>query len=575
MIASVTRPFCGDCTRARLSAEGPLYTCLFAVAGTDLKGPLRSGARTTRVAALIRASGARARPLLGLRSEADERPAQGGDVRPRGGCRGAPTSPSDRLIHRSSTAVGQVVERGRAAPAPQFVDNRVGRRRRARNVVLARRGPRKTGAAAIASKSSTRSAAITSRRTGHRTRDHIKGRRSGRQLGRFVPAEGRPQGWRLGARRDVIGIPVSVLPPGVEAAGPATAARPVGRGVVRRGCPTILPMSTDASTRARPIPPAEQPERVAALVAAVRARTDSSRASGSCSGRGSAASPTTSRTRSRSRSRTCPAGRRRRRPGHVGRLLLGRSTATPVVVLQGRFHLYEGNDPGLVVQPVLLFKALGARSRGPDQRRRRREPGLRPGHADGHQRPPQPHRPDPAPRAQRGRARAAVPRPDRRLDAGPAGAPPRGRGGPRASSSRRASTSACSARPTRPRPRSGCSAASGPTRSGCRRCSRRSRRAGRARGLRGLARHERRRRLHRPAAQPRGGARGRRAAGPAPRARHPPLRRGPAAASAAAGRGRRPPPLSPSSAAFFAARSSSQPSRNTPRKMPKNSTMGG
>jgi purine-nucleoside phosphorylase len=33
----------------------------------------------------------------------------------------------------------------------------------------------------------------------------------------------------------------------------------------------------------------------------------------------------------------------------------------PVILLQGRFHLYEGNDPGLVVQPVLLFHALGAR----------------------------------------------------------------------------------------------------------------------------------------------------------------------------------------------------------------------
>jgi purine-nucleoside phosphorylase len=33
----------------------------------------------------------------------------------------------------------------------------------------------------------------------------------------------------------------------------------------------------------------------------------------------------------------------------------------PVVMLQGRFHLYEGNDPGLVVQPVLLFQRLGRR----------------------------------------------------------------------------------------------------------------------------------------------------------------------------------------------------------------------
>jgi cyclic pyranopterin phosphate synthase len=44
VIASVTQPFCGDCTRARLSAEGKLYTCLFAVRGTDLRALLRGGA---------------------------------------------------------------------------------------------------------------------------------------------------------------------------------------------------------------------------------------------------------------------------------------------------------------------------------------------------------------------------------------------------------------------------------------------------------------------------------------------------------------------------------------------------
>ena len=44
VIASVTQPFCGDCTRLRLSPEGSAYTCLFASKGTDLRGPLRSGA---------------------------------------------------------------------------------------------------------------------------------------------------------------------------------------------------------------------------------------------------------------------------------------------------------------------------------------------------------------------------------------------------------------------------------------------------------------------------------------------------------------------------------------------------
>lgn len=44
VIASISQPFCGDCSRARLSAEGRLYTCLFSAIGHDLKTPLREGA---------------------------------------------------------------------------------------------------------------------------------------------------------------------------------------------------------------------------------------------------------------------------------------------------------------------------------------------------------------------------------------------------------------------------------------------------------------------------------------------------------------------------------------------------
>jgi cyclic pyranopterin phosphate synthase len=53
VIASVTRPFCGGCTRARLSAEGSLYTCLFAGEGVDLKTPLRDGATDDELAGII------------------------------------------------------------------------------------------------------------------------------------------------------------------------------------------------------------------------------------------------------------------------------------------------------------------------------------------------------------------------------------------------------------------------------------------------------------------------------------------------------------------------------------------
>jgi cyclic pyranopterin phosphate synthase len=53
-ISSVSQPFCGDCTRARLSSEGVLYTCLFATHGTDLRGPLRDGASDEELLARIR-----------------------------------------------------------------------------------------------------------------------------------------------------------------------------------------------------------------------------------------------------------------------------------------------------------------------------------------------------------------------------------------------------------------------------------------------------------------------------------------------------------------------------------------
>ena len=56
VIASVTQPFCRACTRARLSAEGELYTCLFAASGTDLKTPLRAGATDEELAARIHAA---------------------------------------------------------------------------------------------------------------------------------------------------------------------------------------------------------------------------------------------------------------------------------------------------------------------------------------------------------------------------------------------------------------------------------------------------------------------------------------------------------------------------------------
>ena len=53
VIASVTQAFCQECTRARLSTDGKLYTCLFASSGEDLRGPLRTGATDPALTSLI------------------------------------------------------------------------------------------------------------------------------------------------------------------------------------------------------------------------------------------------------------------------------------------------------------------------------------------------------------------------------------------------------------------------------------------------------------------------------------------------------------------------------------------
>ncbi len=71
VIASVTQPFCGDCTRARLSAEGKLFTCLFAVRGHDLRALIRGGASDEELEAALRTVwGGRADRYSDLRSAA-------------------------------------------------------------------------------------------------------------------------------------------------------------------------------------------------------------------------------------------------------------------------------------------------------------------------------------------------------------------------------------------------------------------------------------------------------------------------------------------------------------------------
>ena len=112
--------------------------------------------------------------------------------------------------------------------------------------------------------------------------------------------------------------------------------------------------------RAAPIAPADQPARIDALEAAVRARTDLVPRVGIVLGSGLGGLADDVEEPVAIPFAELPGWPAATAPGHAGRLLLGRLDGTPVVMLQGRFHIYEGNDPGLVVQPVLLFRRLGA-----------------------------------------------------------------------------------------------------------------------------------------------------------------------------------------------------------------------
>lgn len=75
VIASVTQPFCRDCSRARLTADGQLFTCLFASAGHDLRTPLRAGATDDELSGQIAGVwGARTDRYSDLRALATTRP---------------------------------------------------------------------------------------------------------------------------------------------------------------------------------------------------------------------------------------------------------------------------------------------------------------------------------------------------------------------------------------------------------------------------------------------------------------------------------------------------------------------
>lgn len=109
------------------------------------------------------------------------------------------------------------------------------------------------------------------------------------------------------------------------------------------------------------VPPTALPDRLAALEAAVRARTGLVPAIGIVLGSGLGSLADDVDDGVSIPFAELPGWPAATAPGHVGRLVLGRLEGVPVVLLQGRLHLYEGNAEGLVVQPVLLMGRLGAR----------------------------------------------------------------------------------------------------------------------------------------------------------------------------------------------------------------------
>ena len=119
-------------------------------------------------------------------------------------------------------------------------------------------------------------------------------------------------------------------------------------------------MSAEPFDPRRPIEPAQQPARLDALEAAVRARTDLRPAVGIVLGSGLGGLADEVVDPVAIPFADLPGWPAATAPGHVGRLILGRLAGVAVILLQGRLHAYEGNDPGLVVQPVLLMGRLGA-----------------------------------------------------------------------------------------------------------------------------------------------------------------------------------------------------------------------
>jgi inosine/guanosine/xanthosine phosphorylase family protein len=112
----------------------------------------------------------------------------------------------------------------------------------------------------------------------------------------------------------------------------------------------------------REIPPEDQPALLDALERAVRVRTDIVPRVGLVLGSGLGGLADALELGVAIPFADLPGWPRTTAPGHAGRLVFGKLSGVPVVVQQGRFHLYEGHSAGFVAQPVLLMGRLGART---------------------------------------------------------------------------------------------------------------------------------------------------------------------------------------------------------------------
>src|SRR5437762_321802 len=195
-------------------------------------------------------------------------------------------------------------------------------------------------------------------RQGSGNRDHIKAFRSSRRSLRVLlcPLSG---GVRPAGRDRHPGVGTLV------AAGEATPFKrraPSGSRRWRLCGPDFSASGTVMVDPRRPVPPGELPARLDALEAAVRGRTDLVPLVGIVLGSGLGGLADVLAIDASIPFADLPGWPPATAPGHVGRLLLGRLEGVPVAMLLGRLHLYEGNAPGLVVQPVLLVGRLGARA---------------------------------------------------------------------------------------------------------------------------------------------------------------------------------------------------------------------